>query len=137
MVSVIHPTIRFQCTECGNCCKDQGGINRRILLTRDDYLRIKQLKGNGDFASRNNDEVYPYIMKKVGGVCVFLDKNKCSLYAKRPLICQFYPFSLRVNGDKYIFGLDDKCEGLNVGDILDKKHFLNLISTARASINNP
>ena len=137
MASVIHPTIRFQCTECGNCCKDQGGINRRILLTRDDYVRIKKLKGQGDFASRNNDEVYPYIMKKVGGACVFLDKNKCSLYAKRPLICQFYPFSLRVNDDKYIFGFDDKCEGLNVGDILDKKHFLNLITTARASIKSP
>lgn len=137
MKSVIHPTIRFKCTECGNCCRDQPGVSRKILLTRDDYSRIKKLKGDGDFASRNNDARYPYIMKKIGGDCVFLRENKCSIYEKRPLICQFYPFSLRVEDDKHIFGLDDQCEGLNVGDVLDKKHFLDLIARARTSTNSP
>jgi Fe-S-cluster containining protein len=133
MGSVVHPTVRFQCTECGNCCKDQPGVERRILLTKDDYSRIRKLKGNGDFASRNNSERYPHIMKKLGGECVFLKENKCTIYEKRPLICQFYPFSLRSEDEKYVFGLDDKCEGLHTGNILDRKHFLSLLAKARTS----
>ena len=48
----------FDCTKCGECCRNLGGSSIYAALDRGD------------------------------GVCMYLDGNLCSIYETRPLLCR-------------------------------------------------
>lgn len=117
---------RFQCVHCRNCCTDKNTI---VNVTYEDILLIKNgLKLNLDETLEalgfyvfekppTNEElkkmVVPPIKTENGlafvgllkdriGNCIFHDgkKNRCKIYALRPMFCRTFPFSFRIHVDK-------------------------------------
>jgi Fe-S-cluster containining protein len=78
-------------------------------------------------------EPYLYEMKKgKKGKCVFLERKNCTIYASRPLICRYYPFELKTDGNEILlFSPTNECLGIGVGEVLGESYFSNLFRLAR------
>jgi len=90
--------LAFTCNKCGTCCGNTAQRTRHILLTKKDAERITAhtKQETAAFAENADSEPYVFEMKKnpETGKCIFHQKNHCSIYMARPLICRFYPFQL-------------------------------------------
>jgi Fe-S-cluster containining protein len=73
---------------------------------------------------------YRYKMKKRSGRCVFLDGKSCRIYSIRPIICQFYPFSIKKSNGSYVFDVAADCAGVGLGDPVTKEHYEMMIEKA-------
>lgn len=134
-----YPTgVRFRCIECGICCGDTKEKTRHVLLlkTEAEQIATATLQPISKFAVKIKDKApYSYEMRKTAdeGKCVFLKKNRCTIYSVRPLICRFYPFELKIlNSQKYTFLYTEECPGINKGQILSENYFRKLLRLARA-----
>lgn|GEM_PF-5669453 len=78
-------TAEFKCRNCGDCCMafeigpldDNEGVNFRTYFDKDgwEYLEKRRPAWSPDWAKM--------------GVCVYLGEDrKCTIYDKRPLVCQ-------------------------------------------------
>ena len=78
-------------------------------------------------------EPYIYVMKKrEDGKCVFLRDKSCEIYAIRPLVCRFYPFTLKsLRKNSYIFDYTEECPGIGGGSELKKSFFEMLFREAQ------
>lgn len=129
----------FSCSCCGICCGDTKEKTRHILLLNQEVEEItkKSALAASDFCFEVQGKA-PYIFemrKQADGKCVFLENNKCSIYAFRPLICRFYPFELKPVGNGYLFDVTSECPGIGVGDRLGKQDFLKLFLLAKERLN--
>ncbi len=128
--------LRFQCTKCGICCGDTQEKTRRILLLTAEAEQIATATSQqiSDFTEKIDGKTpYQYEMKKTAenGKCLFLAKNRCTIYALRPLICRFYPFELKTaaNG-KHQFLHTNECPSIGKGKPLSKNYFEKLFQLA-------
>lgn len=133
-----HESVRWECVRCTKSCGDTPEHKRRILLLEDDIRRIEDSTGKkrDQFAIRNDSvPQYEYEMKKNAGMCVFLRNGLCSIYRLRPLICQFYPFSVRQDSDgNSNFVVDPACTGVrNNSPEVQEEHYTELLALARAA----
>jgi Fe-S-cluster containining protein len=137
-VNFDYPTaVRFHCTKCGICCGDTKEKTRHILLFRTEAEQIAKttMQPIFKFAVKIEGKApYSYEMKKrKNGKCVFLENDRCTVYALRPLICRFYPFELQVlHGGKPLFLYTEECPGINKGQLLNKDYFRKMFRLARA-----
>lgn len=119
----------FRCTGCGNCCKD--GIP---IVAEYDIRRIMKATGlpadkiaaffaydDLDFPkdapdwikTENGDRIMG--LKRKRGQCVFLKKNRCSIYKARPDTCRLYPYDWELDEDdricklKFLKGIECNC----------------------------
>lgn len=69
-------------------------------------------------------------MKKRSGRCVFLDGKSCRIYEVRPIICQFYPFSMKKSNGKYVFGVAADCAGVGLGEPITKERYERMAEKA-------
>ncbi len=88
--------LRFQCTQCGNCCTGAPGF---VWVNKEEIEALAQLIG-----IRDVDEFERLYVRKIGmrkslvefpnGDCVFFDNEKrtCTVYAARPRQCRTWPF---------------------------------------------
>jgi Fe-S-cluster containining protein len=142
-VNFIYPTaVRFHCIKCGICCGDTKEKNRHILLLRTEAEQIAKttLQPISKFAVKiKNRTPYSYEMKKrEDGKCVFLEKELCTIYSLRPLICRFYPFELKVlHNQKYTFLYTEECPGINKGRLLSESYFKRMFQLARSKFRLP
>ncbi len=88
--------LRFECTQCGNCCKNHGdyeyvyitepeirAIAGHLGLARKAFLDAYCVKEPGEFVSLRMDQP----------ACPFLgDDNRCEIYPVRPKQCATWPF---------------------------------------------
>ena len=88
--------LRFECTQCGNCCRNHGDyayvyLSERELraipaylgLTRREFLERYCTKEPGDFPTLRMDTP----------ACPFLgEDNRCAIYPVRPKQCATWPF---------------------------------------------
>ncbi|MGQ9720339.1 MAG: YkgJ family cysteine cluster protein [Candidatus Jordarchaeum sp.] len=137
---------RFQCVQCGNCCRDKNSI---ITITHKDISRLvnflkcdfKELlsKYVGFYQIEEKFEerlVFPAIStyrgnaflglrKKSDGSCVFLNDNLCEVYPGRPMVCRSFPFVFSVKNGWLSWGFmaraEDICPGLGKGEIVSEK----------------
>ncbi len=129
--------IRFRCTRCGLCCGNTRERVRRVLLLDSDVERIVAAtqKSVEEFAEKTRGrEPYVYEMIKTGegGKCFFLENERCTIYASRPLICRFYPFELRIVGNgKREFLCTTECPGIGRGKKLTENYFKKLLRQLR------
>jgi Fe-S-cluster containining protein len=137
-VNFDYPTaVRFRCTRCGLCCGDTKEKTRCILLLRTDAEQIAKstMQPIFQFAVKIKGKApYSYKMKKrENGKCVFLEKDQCTVYALRPLICRFYPFELKVlHSKRPTFLYTEECPGINKGQLLSKDYFRRMFRLACA-----
>ncbi|MEM3737317.1 MAG: YkgJ family cysteine cluster protein [Candidatus Bathyarchaeia archaeon] len=127
------PGIRFLCNRCTICCRNTTTRVRRILLLEQEVLEISEVTSRAisTFAEPSReDSRFPYEMKKIKGRCSFLVGDSCTIYEYRPLICRFYPFSLRRFGGVYYFHPTKECPAIGDGEELEKGFFENLLRLA-------
>lgn len=88
--------LRFECTQCGNCCRNHGeyayvylteveleAIPRHLGLSRQAFLERYCTKEPGHFWSLRMDQP----------ACPFLGAdNRCGIYPVRPHQCATWPF---------------------------------------------
>ena len=121
--------VRFKCVRCALCCRDTASKVRRILLLPEEVGRLSRITGlKPEEFAEPVDGPYPYTheLKKVDGACIFLRGNECTIYPFRPLVCRFYPFTLRVRGDEYVFEYTDECPGIGRGQVLGRRFYEEL-----------
>jgi Fe-S-cluster containining protein len=92
--------LRFQCTQCGNCCSGPPGFVWTTAGEREAIARHLGLE-LADFMERYVRKVgQRYSLKETrngrGLDCVFLiqqgSKRVCSIYSVRPMQCRTWPF---------------------------------------------
>jgi Fe-S-cluster containining protein len=131
-------SVRFRCTKCGICCGNTREKIRHILLLSIEAEQIAAATSQpiSEFAVKVEGKApYSHEMRKTpqDGKCVFLEKNHCTIYSLRPLICRFYPFELKVAANqKHEFLYTNECPGIGKGRILGKNYFGELFQLARA-----
>jgi Fe-S-cluster containining protein len=124
--------------KCGVCCGDTKEKTRHILLLRTEAEQIATITSRpiSKFAVKiKNRMPYSYEMKKRAedGKCVFLEKNLCTIYSLRPLICRCYPFELKSSHNrKYTFLFTEECLGINKGRMLSEGYFRKMFLLAQA-----
>ncbi|MFA5571715.1 MAG: YkgJ family cysteine cluster protein [Crenarchaeota archaeon] len=136
-MNYIYPAnVCFECNNCGLCCGDTENKRRHILLLKSEVEEISIVTGQR-IEEFTIDSVgttpYVYEMKKLEGKCVFLRDNLCSIYAVRPLICQFYPFELKYEADRkiHVFSDTSECPMIGWGKKLTKENFEALYTLAQ------
>ena len=135
--------IRFECTTCGACCRDDSllvtvtgrdvvrisrGLNlgpTEVIRALDFYLvsSHKPPEGLRDFPAVNTERGLAYIaLKKLeNGDCVFLKDNLCMIHLIRPAVCVSFPFVFRKDNDENTWGLSARkeiCPGLGNGPVV-------------------
>lgn len=135
MLSFQYPmNIRFKCIKCGICCGNTEKKTRHILLLQKEANKIADaIKQPIDsFAIEIvGKSPYCYEMKKTKeGKCIFLKRNRCILYSKRPLICKYYPFGLETHEDQQKIFYTNECSGIGKGKIIRQSDFHRLIELA-------
>ncbi len=112
--------LKFNCTGCGNCCRDTV-----VCLTDADVLRIVdntgkkaksfvQFYGEDEVALGVRSPFWVTLKRKravmglrwMSGHCVFLDEeNRCTVYEHRPVTCRQHPFDIKLSGTGAVTGL--------------------------------
>jgi Fe-S-cluster containining protein len=128
--------MRFRCSRCTRCCGDTETRIRHVLLLEQEVERISEItsKPVKAFSRRIlGNEPYVYEMRKGKDTkCIFLDQETCAIYASRPLICRFYPFELKPEGNKnFVFSPTSECPSIGKGEVLEESYFNLLFRLAR------
>lgn len=88
--------LRFQCTQCGDCCTGAPGY---VWVNAEEIAALAEL-----VEAEDQDEFEMRYVRRVGvrkslkefanGDCVFFDAKtrKCKVYAARPRQCRTWPF---------------------------------------------
>lgn len=87
--------LRFECTQCGNCCRNHGKYSYVYLSPRE-VTSIAAFLGLDEarFLSRYCIEVEGWITLRMDApTCAFLtEANRCAIYPVRPVQCATWPF---------------------------------------------
>lgn len=87
--------LKFQCTQCGNCCTGAPGVV---------WVNDEELQQLADFLGKSIGEVRLMHTRRIGnrvslteyanGDCVFFDgqSRRCTVYPVRPRQCRSWPF---------------------------------------------
>lgn len=90
--------LKFQCTQCGNCCTGGPGV---VWVDKEEIRRISE------FISMHPDDMWGPILRRVGTKvslterpnhdCIFLQQTDeggrvCGIYPVRPQQCRTWPF---------------------------------------------
>ena len=87
--------LRFQCTQCGNCCTGAPGF---VWVNQEEIEKLAALVEMTleDFSARyvRAVGVRKSLIEHDNGDCVFFDNKarKCTVYEARPQQCRTWPF---------------------------------------------
>ncbi len=123
--------LRFQCTQCGNCCTGPPGT---VWFASEDARAIAESLGVDEAAfyeryARKVDRRWSLTEHKTahGYDCVFLDRESdpgkalCSIYKARPAQCRTWPFwpeNLRSRRSWEDTKRATPCPGMNSGNLI-------------------
>ena len=113
--------LRFQCTQCGNCCTGDPGY---VWVTPDEVQAIADFRGQPVEEVRalytRKAQGRVTLREKANGECVFWDKRAgCTVYPARPAQCRTWPFwesvtETKKSWDQTTIG----CPGMNQGPLI-------------------
>ncbi len=117
-----HEGLRFQCTQCGNCCTGAPGV---VWVTEE------ELKSIADFRNESIGETRITHTRLIGnrvtlrdfanGDCTFLDpqSRRCTIYPVRPAQCRTWPFwNSNLESPAAWSQARVKCPGMGQGDLV-------------------
>ena len=135
--------IRFQCTACGNCCRNHGDGYDYVYSTMRERRAIAAHLGlpQAEFERRYCEDVEGLLSFKSqvlpdgkGKACIFLEGNRCSIYAHRPTQCRTFPFWPEVLADREVWRRDVEsvCPGVGTGPVHDLEAIRETVERQRA-----
>jgi Fe-S-cluster containining protein len=113
--------LRFECTQCGACCKNHGDY-AFVYLTEHDLREIPRFLGisRAEFVERycTKDEDW-VVLRMDEPACAFLDEaNRCKIYPVRPKQCASWPFwTENLERSTWEGPVKDCCPGIGKGEV--------------------
>lgn len=119
--------LRFECTQCGQCCWTRGEYSH-VYLTREDIealatalgLTVAETRTRYTFRDENGWTELDFR----GGHCVLLDAatNLCTVYESRPTQCRTFPFWPElIRRGAWTGEARRICEGVGQGRVVSKE----------------
>ena len=127
--------LRFECTQCGNCCTGPPGVVRfsiaegaamaRALGLPEKEFRDRYVRSVGGKPSLCEQE------SEHGFDCIFLDRTTrpgralCRVYQARPTQCQTWPFWPELLSSQRAWESarhNTPCPGINRGEVIPIEH---------------
>ena len=125
--------IKFECQGSGNCCVSRGSYGFVYLTNKDvlrfsKYFKISTNKFIKKYCSKS-DNYYHLKEEKNNCDCIFLKKNKCSVYQSRPEQCRTWPFwSENMTMKTWNKEVLNFCPGIGKGKLFNKDKITKLIN---------
>ncbi len=114
--------LRFECTQCGNCCRNHGEYHY-VHLTQIELDQIPKFLGisRRDFLKRYcTKEPHSFVTLRMDTpACPFLnEKQQCSIYPVRPMQCRTWPFwEHNLTEAQWNGPVKDCCPGIGKGTL--------------------
>jgi len=113
--------LRFECTGCGNCCRNHGDYNYVYLTDRDvaaiaDHLGLTP----GRFVAEHCRIEDGWVTLRMDApACEFLlPDNRCAIYPVRPKQCATWPFwEENLERATWEGPVKDCCPGIDKGEL--------------------
>ena len=135
--------IRFECTACGNCCRNHGDGYDYVYSTMRErraiaaHLQLPQAEFERSYCE-DVDGLLSFKSQTLaeggGKACIFLAGNRCSIYAHRPTQCRTFPFWPEVLADREVWQRDVEsvCPGVGSGPLHDVAAIRETLERQRA-----
>jgi len=114
--------LRFQCTQCGDCCSGAEGY---VWVNQEEIDGMARRLGMtpADFESRyvKRVGVRRSLKERPGGDCVLLDEKArtCTAYEERPRQCKTWPFwDSNLRSPEAWAEAAEACPGCNKGSVV-------------------
>lgn len=114
--------LRFQCTQCGDCCSGAEGY---VWVNQAEIDALAAVKGmtSAEFEAAfvKRVGVRRSLVERPGGDCVLLDEatRRCTAYEARPRQCRTWPFwDSNLRSPEAWAEAAESCPGCNVGNIV-------------------
>ena len=127
--------LRFQCTQCGDCCSGAEGY---VWVNQAEIDALAAVKGmtpaafEAAFVKRVG--VRRSLVERPGGDCVLLDETtrRCTAYEARPRQCRTWPFwDSNLRTPEAWAEAAESCPGFNMGDIVPIERIVEQASQIR------
>ena len=118
-----HKGLRFECTQCGNCCRNHGEYTY-VFLTERELERIPAHLGldRREFLARycTKEPGQHYTLRMDRPACPFLgEDSRCGIYEVRPKQCATWPFWLEnLKRATWEGPVKDCCPGIDRGPLV-------------------
>jgi hypothetical protein len=114
--------LRFDCTACGNCCRDHGEYTYVYVSDADLAALSAELGISADaFDAEHCDHEDGWrFLKRKKNCCVFLDEaGLCKVYNGRPKQCRTWPFwkDTLASVDVWSGPVKKCCPGIDEGEL--------------------
>ncbi|MBD3204502.1 YkgJ family cysteine cluster protein [Candidatus Woesearchaeota archaeon] len=78
----------IDCKKCSNCCKIlKSTLNKKDIKRISSHLNLSEKEFMTNYLKKNKNQEFEFKKKP----CIFLKKNKCTIYKVRPENCRDYP----------------------------------------------
>jgi len=114
--------LRFECTQCGDCCSGSEGyvwVNQEEIDGMANRIGMDSVAFEDRFVKRVG--VRRSLKERPGGDCVLLDPQtrKCTAYEERPRQCKTWPFwQSNIRTPEAWAEAAQACPGCNKGDLV-------------------
>jgi hypothetical protein len=117
-----HKGLRFNCTQCGNCCRNHGEY-AYVYLTEGDLRAIPAYLGLSRRVFRKRYCVREggwTVLRMDQPACPFLgEDNRCGIYPVRPKQCATWPFwEENLERATWSGSVKECCPGIDQGDLV-------------------
>jgi len=119
--------IKFECQGSGNCCVSRGSYGYVYLSKKDlkrfsEFFNIPINKFKEKYCQITDGFIHLIEKRSFNGKCLFLKKNKCSVYKARPSQCRTWPFwNENMNSKVWNDNISINCPGIGKGKIHKSK----------------
>ncbi len=117
--------LRFECTQCGNCCRIHGEYAYVYLLQKDLVAMAAHLELDPrEFFDRYCSLEEGWIVLRMDDpACPFLDEqNRCCVYPVRPKQCATWPFwEENLVRETWNGSVKECCPGIGKGELHSKE----------------
>tara|TARA_Y100000590_G_C15417060_1_gene899887 strand:- start:5 stop:466 length:462 start_codon:yes stop_codon:yes gene_type:complete len=93
----INDGIKFECQGSGNCCVSRGSygyvyLSKKDLKKLSKYFNLSKKEFVLQFCQTTDGYIHLVEKNNLNGKCIFLNKNRCTVYKSRPTQCRTWPF---------------------------------------------